>query len=65
MKVEQICNIINEVMGQHFSIKRPANCVDLAENLIWEVGVYFPEDNAPLYMRMNMLAIDMIMKGEY
>lgn len=65
MKVEQICNFMNEIMTKHFAIKRPATCVDLAENLIWEVGIYFPEDKAPTYMKMNMIAIDMIMKGKY
>lgn len=65
VKVEQIVKIWNETMDNLFSFKSPVNCQDIADWLIWTDGVCYPECEAPMYVKMNMIAIDYVMEGAY
>lgn len=72
MTVEQIVKVWNDYWGKHFdmSLHRPVNCVDICDWLIWTDGIYWHPDVMPMYQgtmtqRMNEIAMDMILKGDY
>ena len=65
VKVQEIINVWNETMDNIFSFKSPVNCQDIADWLIWTDGVCYPGFTAPLYIIMNMIALDYIMEGKY
>lgn len=65
MKPETVIKIWNETGDKLFALEQPATASNIVNWLIWNYGVCYPECTAPLDVVMNMIAIDMIMKGEY
>lgn len=70
MKVEQIVKIFNEETSKWFNLNPPVNAPQICDWLIWKDGIYFNPDVMPMFQgtmtqRMNEIAMDMLLKGEY
>lgn len=65
MKSKDVIRIWNETGDVLWAIERPCTATNIVCWLIWTGGVCYPECCATLDVVMNMIAIDMIMRGEY
>lgn len=65
MKSKDVIKIWNETGDALWALEKPCTATNIVDWLIWTDGVCYPGCLAPLNVIMNMIAIDMIMRGEY
>ena len=70
MNASDVLSIVSSKMNDVFNLNPPVNAAQICDWLIWANGVYWNPDVMPMYQgtmtqRMNEIAMDMILKGEY
>lgn len=65
MKSVDVCKIWNDTASEWFALKPPVNVVDICMWLIWNDGIVYPPLLGNMTQRMNEIAMDMLLRGDY